>query len=379
MANKVLFYRGLYEKYNASEMPGVIYFATDLGEIWIDGKRYGGENQQLVQDVSLSDGNLLITYNTYSDGVQDNAIISISEIMQNFSEATSESAGLMSAEDKIALDALKNSFDTTYVPNESLLSVMSAEHGALSANTGQYFKDAKLSFSEMFDAILFPTINPVIVLPSASIMINDSDKNIEVGKAIPTYTINYNPGEVKLGDIIQHTTYAGEKTNEVVTITDNLIAGQSPMPAKTIVYSATVNFASGINQPMTNKNEIFGNICEAGSVSADITIYPYYNYYASTGEKSEVIEQPILRNAGISSVTTPDLELAPHTALTPQVVKLPIRTMKKLQMYNTFSGKYEDVSFVDWHLTTEQIDNTIYNVYTYTGVDRSSVKIKITF
>jgi hypothetical protein len=33
MANKVLFYRGLFKNYVAAEMAGAIYFATDTGEI----------------------------------------------------------------------------------------------------------------------------------------------------------------------------------------------------------------------------------------------------------------------------------------------------------------------------------------------------------
>lgn len=33
MANKVLFYRGLFKNYNADTMQGAIYFATDVGEI----------------------------------------------------------------------------------------------------------------------------------------------------------------------------------------------------------------------------------------------------------------------------------------------------------------------------------------------------------
>jgi hypothetical protein len=332
----------------------------------------------LVQDVSLTDGNLIITYNTFNDGVQDTTIISATELMQNFSEATSESAGLMSAEDKIALDALKNNLDAVYVPDESLLNVISAEHGALSSRTGQYFKDAKMSFSEMFDAILFPTIDPVIISPSVSIDINDADKNVEVGKAIPTYTAQYDPGKVMLNDEIQYDSFGGEKVKETIEITNNLTPGQSPMPAKTISYSATIEYAEGINQPLTNKNEPYGTICEAGSTTATVNIYPYYHYYASTDD-SKIVEQPVLRNAGVSLVTTPELVLGQHTASTPQTIKLPVRTINKLQMCNTFSGKYEEVSIADWEFTTEQINGVIYNVYTYTGADRTSVKLKVTF
>lgn len=381
MANKVLFYRGLFKNYDASSMAGAIYFATDVGEIWIDGKRYGNDNQQVVQDVVLSNGNLVITYNTYTDSVQDSSVIPVADILSYLSEATTESAGLMSAADKAALNELVNSpVEAVYVPNEALLSVTSATHGALSARTGQAFKDAELSFSEMFDAILFPTINPEITQPSASISVNDSDKNVQVGSAIPSYTVTYNDGEVKLSGVTQHSSYGGAKTGETVTITDGLVAGESAMPAKQVTYSAKVEYAQGTAQPMTNKNEAYGSVCAAGSATASVTIYPYYIYYATTSTaNTEAVAQSVLKNAGVSSVTTPELTLNPHTAAVPQVIKLPVRTMTKLQMYNTVAKAYEDVSFTDWALTTETISNVSYNVYTYNGEARGSVKVKVTF
>ena len=53
--------------------------------------------------------------------------------------------------------------------------------------------------------------------------------------------------------------------------------------------------------------------------------------------------------------------------------------MTKLQMYNTVAGKYEDVSFTNWTLTTETLNDVTYNVYTYAGEARGSVKVKVTF
>lgn len=142
MASKVLFYRGLYKNYDAATMTGAIYFATDTGEIWIDGKRYGNDNQQVVQDVALVDGNLVITYNTYTESVPDAVTIPVADIMANLSEATATSAGLMSAEDKAALDALKNN---SAVDVEDSLTSNSSDK-ALSANQGKLLK-------EMIDAI----------------------------------------------------------------------------------------------------------------------------------------------------------------------------------------------------------------------------------
>jgi hypothetical protein len=48
-------------------------------------------------------------------------------------------------------------------------------------------------------------------------------------------------------------------------------------------------------------------------------------------------------------------------------------------MYNTIAGKYEDVAFTDWTLSSETINEVSYNVYTYSGEPRGSVKVKVTF
>jgi hypothetical protein len=53
--------------------------------------------------------------------------------------------------------------------------------------------------------------------------------------------------------------------------------------------------------------------------------------------------------------------------------------MTKLQMYNTIAGKYEEISFTDWTLSSETINEVSYNVYTYSGDPRGSVKVKVTF
>ena len=68
--------------------------------------------------------------------------IPVADIMANLSEATATSAGLMSAEDKAALDALKNN---SAVDVEDSLTSNSSDK-ALSANQGKLLK-------EMIDAI----------------------------------------------------------------------------------------------------------------------------------------------------------------------------------------------------------------------------------
>lgn len=108
MANFVKFGFGVAEKYNAGEMTGMIYFATDTQEIFLDGVSYGysAEEGQVVEG-SIKSLELLEDQKTikitFNSGGTTNLVLK---------EATTELPGLMSATDKAALDTLNGDEET---------------------------------------------------------------------------------------------------------------------------------------------------------------------------------------------------------------------------------------------------------------------------
>jgi len=85
----VNFYRGIKAKYDATTHVDGIYFATDTQEILLNDKSFGGGS---IKDASFYDGVLTLTFLSGTT----------TEIM--IANATTTTAGLMSAEDKIHLD-----------------------------------------------------------------------------------------------------------------------------------------------------------------------------------------------------------------------------------------------------------------------------------
>lgn len=99
----IKFFRGPAASFNKETHKDGLYFATDKGEIYLNDSVYG--SGEIVTDVEMNeDGTELIVYRKG----QEAKTINLVELM---AEASATGAGLMSAEDKIALDALSTAFE----------------------------------------------------------------------------------------------------------------------------------------------------------------------------------------------------------------------------------------------------------------------------
>ena len=104
----VKFYRGTAAKFNRSKHYDGIYFTTDSSEIYVNNFVYG--SKYTITDISIKeDGRTLVL--TYRDPNIPNKEIDLFDLLI---QATHNSAGLMSAQDKISLDELY----TAYTNNE---------------------------------------------------------------------------------------------------------------------------------------------------------------------------------------------------------------------------------------------------------------------
>ena len=151
----IKFLRGAQAKYNAQTHQDSIYFATDAGLLYLNGKLYGGK----VNDVSI-EGYILTV--TLTDGTK--TTINLLEVLPT---ATVDSKGLLSKEDKAILNQLsanetngkyaeKTYVDDTFVTKETYGACVEAhaeQYGALSTALSEEIERAGAAEKANADAI----------------------------------------------------------------------------------------------------------------------------------------------------------------------------------------------------------------------------------
>ena len=372
-----------------------------------DGKTLAG----LISDLNKEDENLrkLISEIAGVDSDAGDSFASMSEIVEqikNLQEIIGQKYSDGSDAETIVgrLDDLEKDGEK-YKPAQSLIDatdLKSDVHGGLGSHNAAWFKNQGYTYSQMFDAILFPTVMPTITNPSLSwknysaaydkLVGSDITDLVLTSDNIANY-INVNLGSWSLDTNVGMSASNGHETIKLSTTgspVDNEDDTYS-MGTSTIKYQAYVKFMDG-DDPKDNK----GNVCvgmgysnNSNVYSSSAYIYPYYNFYATTNqsEPGVLVSQTIVRNAGISTITTTQgkMNLAPHTASTPWKLRLP-RKLQTLWMLNTSNGKYEVIEMsgnapkmwvYEQETTTE--NGIKYHVYTYIGSDNNSANIQIKF
>ena len=372
-----------------------------------DGKTLAG----LLSDLNKEDENLrkLISEIAGVDSDAGDSIASMAEIVdqiknlqdiigQKYSDG-SDAETIVGRLDDLEKDGEK------YKPAQSLIDatdLKSDVHGGLGSHNAAWFKSQGYTYSQMFDAILFPTVMPTITNPSLSwknystaydkLVGSDITDLVLTSDNISNY-INVNLGSWSLDTNVGMSASNGHETIKLSTTGSPVDNGDDTysMGTSTIKYQAYTKFLSG-DDPKDNK----GNICVGmgyynnnNVYSSAAYIYPYYNFYATTNqsEPGVLVSQTVVRNAGISTITTSQgkINLAPHTSATPWKLRLP-RKLQTLLMLNTSNGKYETIEMSGdapkmWKYEQETTtENGIkYHVYTYIGSDNNSANIQIKF
>lgn len=372
-----------------------------------DGKTLAG----LISDLNKEDENLrkLISEIAGVDSDAGENFASLSEIVdqiknlqdiigQKYSEG-SDAETIIGRLDDLEKDGEK------YKPAQSLVDatdLKSDVHGGLGSHNAAWFKNQGYTYSQMFDAILFPTVMPTITNPSLSwknystaydkLVGSDITDLVLTSDNISNY-INANLGSWNLDTNVGMSASNGYETIKLNTTGSPVDNGDDTylMGTSTITYQAYTKFLSG-DDPKDNK----GNICVGigynnnNNVYSSMSyIYPYYNFYATTNqsEPGELVSQSVIRKAGIDTVTTTQgkITLAPHTSATPWKLRLP-KALQTLWILNTSNGKYEVIEMSGdapkmWkHEQETTTENGIkYHVYTYIGSDNNSANIQIKF
>ena len=348
------FYRGLEARYNAGTHADGIYFCTDSHKIMLNGEQYGGSSSKTVEDVTLDESTLTIHY----------------------TDASSE---------ELDLSVLGGTY-TSGIEDTSLK--MPSAVGGISKDTTVGSLNGK-TINQMFDDLLFPTVNPTYVAPSASIAFKSYATLQKVGSTGPTegnFTTGYNAGAINVNGVKQADRGGALKEGESF-IYVNGDASNKTLPATLALGNTTFKYRAAYEagpQPKDNKGNNYGSPLSAGTVdSSAITVNGTHPYYASTATAGQLTEQPLLTwNAAAGQMTTPRFVLQPHSAAAKQIMKFP-RKLTQLQMLNTVSQQMEVVSFSDWSESsasesTNGVETTYYT-YTYSGSDRGSVTLIVKF
>ena len=343
----IQFYRGLRAKYTYPEgFVDAIYFATDSGEILVNGISYGID-QEKVKGVTKVGSALVFTMandttSTIDIGIDENTAA--------------------------AIEALKGLLDENGQLNISLqyqskmddsLATITTLGGIAAGTTAGALK--KKTLSEVFDDLLFPTVQPTITGPSASLSLKTTNIR-EVGSAAPAaseFNASFSQGTIKIGSATQNPR-AGAKTSDSLYI----VKGQE---IPTVVALGTTNYyyeasyAAGAipkdskGNPATNATALPEGSVKSGAVP----VYGVYPFYANVANET-VTRLPL----------TKDLKFKVSLAAegpNKHVIKIP-HTITKFELLNTLSGKYELFDSGSFNKTTEEIDvngtSVTYNVYT---------------
>ena len=388
---------------NTSSLVDIISLIGNIG----DGKTLAG----LISDLNKEDENLrkLIAEIAGVDSDAGESFASMSEIVdqiknlqdiigQKYSEG-SDSETIVGRLEDLERDG------EVYKPSQSLVDatdLTSSVHGGLGSHNAAWFKEQGYTYSEMFDAILFPTVLPTITNPSLTwknystaydrLVGTDITSLILTNDNITNYiTVSLGSWSLSVNSDMTASNGCGTiKLTTTGTPVDNG-DGTYSMGTSTITYKANAKFAEG-DDPKDNK----GNVCtgmgyynNSPVYTSEAKIYPYYNFYATTNQSApgELTQQTVIRSAGISTVTTTQgkITLAPHTSATPWKLRLP-RKLQNLWMLNTSNGKYEEITMSGdapkmwkYEQDTEAENGIKYHVYTYIGSDNNSANIQIKF
>ena len=388
---------------NASTLAEIISLIGNVE----DGKTLAG----LLSDLNKEDENLrkLISEIAGVDSDAGESIASMSEIVEqlkNLQEIIGQKYSDGSDSETIVgrLEDLERDGEL-YKPSQSLIDatdLSSSVHGGLGSHNAAWFKEQGYTYSQMFDAILFPTVTPTMTSPSLTWNNYSTSYDKLVGTDITSLVltsdniseyINVNLGSWSLTNNAGMTASNGcgeIKLSTTGSPVDNEDETYS-MGTSTIKYQAYAKFDEG-DDPKDNKGNVctgIGYFSNSNVYSSAAYIYPYYNFYATTNqsEPGELVLQSVIRKAGIETVTTTQgkITLAPHTSATPWKLRLP-KTLQTLWILNTSNGKYEVIEMSGdapkmWkHEQETTTENGIkYHIYTYIGSDNNSANIQIKF
>lgn len=327
-----ILFSGLKASYKpAADHLDKLYFATDTHELLVNGTSYSDG----VSAVSIEGTTLKIT-------------------MVDGSSKTVDLAEILKYKSALADD----------------IATVNALGGIPAGTTVAQLKNK--TFSQLFDELIFPTVNPTFENPIAFLSLMSIYTIQEVGTtgaSVPvaaSFNTVYNPGAIKIAGVKKQNRGGDLKSNEsFIYINNDPAIKEFPteIPEGSIIYKYRAAYAQG-PQPLDSKGNNYQTPLPAGTVdSAPITINGVYPYFTNKDNNEAFAKLALTTSNTLKAVKFKAEGPNKHT------FKLPVKyTLTRVELLNTLSGKYENYGTDKFTKTTENIEvqgkQVKYAVYT---------------
>jgi hypothetical protein len=243
------------------------------------------------------------------------------------------------------------------------------------------------TFEAMMNKMLYPTLNPALTAPSATLTITPGATYQEIGANVPvTLNATFNQGLINP----QYTSASNKRSGLPNTYNFNG-TGVSPVVSTSLAESATTGaytILAGANT-WTNSVSFDAGVMPKDSVGSDFdppgalsagttstisrTITGVYPVFATTSSISTMTKQSLVSMSGYATVS---LVAESFSSADRQTVDIPIAgggqagwsTINIVQFFNTFSNQWGASALSDWttSATTHEVPTGSGNFINYT-------------
>lgn len=310
-----------------------LYFANDTHELLVNGTSYSGG----VSAVSIEGTTLKIT-------------------MISGSTKTVDLAEILKYKSALADD----------------IATVNALGGIPAGTTVAQLKNK--TFSQLFDELIFPTVNPTFEAPTAYLSLKSTSTPIvqevgTTGASVPvaaSFNTGYNPGAIKIAGVKKQDRGGNLQSAGSFIYINNTPTNKTfptEIPEGSITYKYRAAYAQG-PQPLDSKGNKYQTPLSAGTVDSNaITINGVYPYFTNKDNNEAFTKLALTTSTTLSTVKFKAEGPKKHT------FKIPAKyTLIKVELLNTLSGKYENYDINKFTRTTENIEvqgkQVSYAVYT---------------
>lgn len=231
------------------------------------------------------------------------------------------------------------------------------------------------TFSQLFDELIFPTVNPTFEAPTASLSLKSTSTTPKIqevgttGASVPvaaSFNTGYNAGAIKIAGVKKLNRGGTLDSGSSFIYINNIPTNKTfptEIPEGTIMYKYRAAYRQG-PQPLDSKGNNYQTPLPAGTVdSATVAIYGVYPYFTNKDNNKTFAKLTLTIYNTLSAVKFKAEGPSKHA------FKLPAKyTLTKVELLNTLSGKYENYDINKFTKTIENIEvqgkQVSYAVYT---------------